>query len=119
MGRQRRLVQCPPHELQPTVTSGGGHGKGHVPHPQTWVAPLFDITRRAAKATDQKITQSHLRPWQVVWRIHGAEKRVVWDLPIERRNDPFESLFPDGGVQLMVFHGRAILLPWAEPLRRV
>ena len=87
--------------MHPAVAGPLIDGKRHVAHSQPWMAALFDIAWRSAKAADQEVAQPNLRACEIVGRIHGTEHLVVGNLCIKRAHETGEALFANACVDLL------------------
>src|SRR4029079_9326209 len=68
--RQLDLVERIRHQLQPALAGGGVHRKGHMTHPQTWVAALLDVSLRSAEPADEEVAQPLLGAGEILRRVH-------------------------------------------------
>jgi len=68
------------------------------------MAALFEITRRAAEAKDEKIAQALLGAGEVVGGVHGAEDFVVRNLAVEGGDEAGETVFADLLIDIGIVH---------------
>src|SRR4029453_13144185 len=64
--RKRRFVERASHQLQPPLAGRRGDRERHGTHAQPRMSTLLDVSRRAAEAPDEKITQASLGAREIV-----------------------------------------------------
>ena len=78
-------------QLSLALAGGGVHRKGHMAHPQTWMAALLDVSLRSAEPADEEVAQPLLGAREIVRRVHDSENVVARHLAIKaamRRVNP-------------------------------
>src|SRR5450755_4575878 len=73
-------------------------------HSQPWMAAFFDILLRSPKTVYEKIPQAFFRRCQIAPTVHRSKNIVVWNLPVECRNQPRKAVLPDHAKDLVFFH---------------
>jgi hypothetical protein len=63
---------------------------------------LFDVSPRPSEPTDQEISEALLGTWEIPRRIHGPQKIILRDLPIEGGDQARETFRADHGTRLRV-----------------
>jgi hypothetical protein len=67
------------------------------------MASVFYVALRTAKAKDQEISQPFFGVMEVIRRIHRAQDGIAWDLTVEIRDEPPESILSDRGIDFVFF----------------
>lgn len=73
---------------------------------------LLDVSRRAAEASDEEISQTLLSPDEIVGRIHRPENVVLGNLFVEGVDKLLEAFLADAFVNL-VFTDQTTIIPSA------
>ena len=82
------------------------------------MAALFYVRLRAAKAINEKATETFFGAGQIAAAVHRAENIVLWNLLVECRDEPLESLVADCRVDFVFFHSFIVPEVWTEAWRR-
>ena len=75
-----------------------------MPRAQAWMASLLDVSVRPAEPTDQEISEALLGTREILRRIHGSQKVILRDLPIEGSDQARETFRADHGINFQFLH---------------
>lgn len=75
-----------------------------MPHPKAGMAPLLQISGRAAEAVDQKFAKAVFCTLHIVPGIHRSQDVIGGDLPVECRHQPLKSVFANQRVYFLIIH---------------
>jgi hypothetical protein len=75
-----------------------------MPRAETGMASLFDVSLRPSEPADQKIPEALLGTWKIARRVHGPQKVVLRDLPIEGGDQPGETVRANHGINFEFLH---------------
>jgi len=65
---------------------------------------LFDVSLRPPEPTDQEISVALLCTWEILRRVHGSQKVVLRDLPIEGGDQARETFRANHGINFEFLH---------------
>jgi hypothetical protein len=68
-----------------------------MPRAESGMASLFDVSLRPSKPTDQEISKPPLSTREILRRVHGSQKVILWHLPIEGGGQ--------AGATFLTYHG--------------
>ena len=68
------------------------------------MASLFDVSLRPSKPTDQEISKALLGSREILRRIHGSQKVILGDLPIEGGDQARETFRTNDGINVKFLH---------------
>jgi hypothetical protein len=92
------------HQAHPSIAGALMYMERRMPRAQAWMASLFDVSVRAAEPTDQEISEALLSTREIPRRIHGSQKIILRDLPIEGGHQARETFRADHGVNFEFLH---------------
>lgn len=95
IGRKLYLIQSCPHEFYPAVTSRLIDDKRRMPHSQSWMSTLLDVSHGTAKSANEKLSQPPLGIGQVPAVVHRPQNLIGRHPPIEGGNEPCETFIAD------------------------
>jgi hypothetical protein len=102
--RQRGFLQSNIHQAHPSITDSVIYRKRRMPRAEAWMTSLFNVSLRPSEPTDQEISEALLGTWEVARRIHGPQKVVLRDLPIEGGDQPSETVRANHGINFEFLH---------------
>ena len=68
------------------------------------MASLFDVSLRPSEPTDQEISKALLSAGEILRRVHGSQKVILRDLPIEGSDQARETFRADHGINFQFLH---------------
>lgn len=68
------------------------------------MASLFDVSLRTSEPTDQEISKALLSARKILRRVHGSQKVVLRDLPIEGGDQAREAFSTNQGINVEFLH---------------
>src|SRR5580658_5977138 len=68
------------------------------------MASLLDIGLRPSESTDKKIAETLLSAREILCRVHGPQKIVLWDLSIEGCDQARETLRANDRINFEFLH---------------
>lgn len=92
------------HQFQPVVMRVAVDNKRSMSHTEPRMAAFFEISRRAAEAVDEELTQALLGTVQIVGGIEAAQNLIAGDLVVKLGYQPFKPFFPDSRKYIFVVH---------------
>jgi len=69
------------------------------------MASLFDVSLRPPEPTDQEISEALFRTREILRRVHGSQKVVLRDQPIEGGGQARETFLANHGINFDFLHG--------------
>jgi hypothetical protein len=117
--RQCSFSKSTIHQAHPSIAGGLIYMERRMPRAQAWMASLFDVSVRSPKPTDQEISEALLSTREILLRVHGAQKVILRDLPIEGGDQASETFRANHGINFEFLHLLIISLypGWAKQLR--
>jgi hypothetical protein len=114
--RQCSFPESTIHQAHPSIAGSPIYMERRMPRAQAWMASLFDVSVRPPEPTDQEISEALLSTQEILRRVHGSQKFVLQDLPIEGCDQARETLSANHGIKfeflhllvLSIEHGRRI-----------
>jgi hypothetical protein len=102
--RQCSFSKSTIHQAHPSIAGALMYMERRMPRAQAWMASLFDVSVRPAEPTDQEISEALLSTREILRRIHGSQKVVLRDLPIEGSHQARETFRADHGINFAFLH---------------
>jgi hypothetical protein len=101
---KRSFPQSPGHQVHPSVADSLIDREPRMPRPEPRVASLFDVGLGPSEATDQKIPEALLGTWEIPRRVHGPQKVILRDPPIEGGDQAGETFRANHGINFEFLH---------------
>jgi hypothetical protein len=73
-------------------------------HPESWMAPAFDVPCRPAESKDHEIAQALFGAVQIMIAVHGSQNVILGNPSVKRADQTHETILTNYRVNLMVFH---------------
>jgi len=105
---QLRLIQRTIHQRHPAVARALIQLEGVMALPQAWMSALLNVARRAAKSTNEKVSQPLLGAFEIMRRVHRAKKVVRRHLSVEGANQPLKPVLADRRINIVEFQGSMV-----------
>ena len=68
------------------------------------MASLFDVGLRSSEPTDQEISKALLSTREILRRVHGSQKVILRDLPIEGGDQACKTFSANQGINVEFLH---------------
>jgi len=68
------------------------------------MASLFDVSLRPPEPTDQEISKALFSTREIMPRVHGSQKVILRDLPIEGGDQARETFRTNHGINVEFLH---------------
>jgi hypothetical protein len=75
-----------------------------MPRAQAWMASLFNVSLRSSEPPDQEISEALLSTREILRRVHGSQKVILRDLPIEGRDQARETFRANHRINFEFMH---------------
>jgi len=101
---QARFPKSIVHQPHPSIADSLVNRKWRMPRAKARMASLFDVSLRPPEPTDQEISEALLGTWEILRRVHGSQKVVLRDLPIEGGDQARETFRANHGINFEFLH---------------
>jgi hypothetical protein len=101
---KRSFPQSTSHQSHPSVADCLIYKERGMPRAEAGMASLFDVGLGPSEPTDQKISEALLGTWEILRRVHGPQKVVLRDLPIEGGDQACETFRANDGINFEFLH---------------
>jgi hypothetical protein len=102
--RQCNLSKSTIHQAHPSISGGLIYMERRMPRAQAWMASLFDVSMRSPEPTDREISEALLSSREILRRVHGSQKVILRDLPIEGSDQARETFRVNHGINFEFLH---------------
>ena len=92
------------HQPHPPVAGNLIDRKWRMPRAEAGMASLFDVSLRPPEPTDQEISKALFSTREIMPRVHGSQKVVLRDLPIEGGDQARETFRTNHGINFEFRH---------------
>jgi hypothetical protein len=101
---QRSFPKSTIHQTHPSVAGTLIDRKRRMPRAEAGMASLFDVRLRPPEPTDQEISEALLSTREILRRVHGSQKVVLRNQPIEGGDQARETFRANHGVNFEFLH---------------
>ena len=116
--RQCSFSKSTIHQAHPSIAGSLIYMERRMPRAETGMASLFDVSVRPPEPTDQEISEAPLSTREILRRVHGSQKVILRDLPIEGGDQARETFRANHGINFEFLHLLSSLYrAWATQLR--